>query len=409
MPAPAQNITSTTQLFLDIHDVTNNLVVMKDGTTSVIITINAMNFGLLAEEEQDGIIYAYAGLLNSLNYPIQIVIRSQTKDVTQYLTLLKEQEELAPNRLMQERIKTYRVFVSNLIHERNVLDKKFYVVIPASAIELGILAPQSVLPGSKPIDLHTIERSVILEKAKSILEPKRDHLIAQFARIGLVARELDTQEIIQLFYISYNPEAAEGQEITDSSSYTTPLVKAGVSTGTPAPQAVAQPPASTQPPITPAPQAVAQVTPTSQTSPPTAVVESPAPAQATSSTPTTPPAESQSAPVVPVVPSPLQTPPASAPAALAQASGMPASPQPPAQAQPTPVQATPTTPLPTPTSVPSTKSQDIYAAPETAPHSTTPQSTTPQSASPQSASPQSSELTPPLPASDTLPPVPEIT
>jgi hypothetical protein len=231
MSTQSQNVASTTQLFLDIHDITNNLVIMKDGTTSVIITVDAMNFGLLAEEEQDGIIYAYAGLLNSLNYPIQIVIRSQTKDVTQYLTLLKEQEDLAPNRLMQHRIRTYREFVSNLIQERNVLDKKFYVVIPASAIELGLLAPSTVLPGSKPLDLHTVERSMLLEKAKSILEPKKDHLIAQFARIGLLARELETQEIIQLFYMSYNPEAAEGQEITDSNSYTTPLVKAGMQNG----------------------------------------------------------------------------------------------------------------------------------------------------------------------------------
>lgn len=221
-------IQSTTQQFLDIYDITNNFVIMKDGTVSTILTVDAMNFGLLAEEEQDAIMYAYAGLLNSLNYPVQIIIHSQTKDVTSYLKILQEQELQAENETMRRRIRMYREFVGNLIHERNVLDKKFYVVIPATALEMGFLATSGLLPGSKPFDISTVERSLIIEKAKNLLDPKRDHLIAQFARIGLFSRQLATQEIIQLFYIRYNPEAIEGQQIGESSSYTTPLVKASI-------------------------------------------------------------------------------------------------------------------------------------------------------------------------------------
>lgn len=237
MPTPAE-LHSTTQQFLDIYDITNDLVIMKDGSTSLIITVSAMNFGLLAEEEQDAIIYAYAGLLNSLNYPIQVVVKSQTKDATKYLNLLKEQEDATQDRYRSDNIRRYREFVTNLIHERNVLDKKFYVVIPASALEMGLMPPQSVVPGVKKIDISTIERSVILEKAINILEPKRDHLISQFARIGLAARQLTTQEIIQLFYTSYNPEAAEGQQITNTADYTTALVQAQVPTGFAAAQTI---------------------------------------------------------------------------------------------------------------------------------------------------------------------------
>lgn len=226
--ATTQQIDSTTQQFLDIFDITNDLVILKDGTASLIITVDAMNFGLLAEEEQDSIMYAYAGLLNSLNYPIQIVIKSQTKDVTGYLHLLKEQEDKATSRLQQQRIMKYREFVSNLIRERNVLDKKFYVAIPAKPLELGLMPISSVLPGQSQTDISKVDKSMVIEKARSILEPKRDHLIAQFARIGLYSRQLETQEIIQLFYQSYNPEASDGQGMGDSKSYTTPLVTASV-------------------------------------------------------------------------------------------------------------------------------------------------------------------------------------
>lgn len=219
----------STQQFLDIYDITNDLLILKDGSTAVIITVDAMNFGLLAEEEQDAVMYAYAGLLNSLNYPIQIVVQSKTKDVTNYLRRLQEQEETAASDVIRRRIQQYRQFVSELIHERNVLDKRFYVVVPASSLEMGFVAAGSFVPGKKQaFDVSTVERSVILEKATNILDPKRDHLISQFARIGLYSRQLVTQEIIQLFYISYNPEAAEGQEITNSQDYTSPIVHAQV-------------------------------------------------------------------------------------------------------------------------------------------------------------------------------------
>ncbi|MBW7955118.1 hypothetical protein H3C66_00125 [Patescibacteria group bacterium] len=224
MPS-SQAITSTTQEFLDIHDITDNLLLLKSGGAALIVQVTAMNFGLLAEEEQDAIIYGYAGLLNSLNYSIQIVIRSQTKDVTSYLNLLRQKEEEALSSARKEQIRQYREFVADLVQERNVLDKKFYVVIPASGIELGIVQAQSILPGIKNPDISSFDRSIIIERANNLLEPKRDHIMAQFARIGMFSRQLMTQEIIQLFYTAYNPEASDGQKMTDSRQYTSTAVE----------------------------------------------------------------------------------------------------------------------------------------------------------------------------------------
>lgn len=297
--ATPTTISSTTQQFLDIYDITNDILIMKDGATSMILTVDAMNFGLLAEEEQDAIMYSYAGLLNSLNYPVQIVIRSQTKDATNYLNLLKEQENQATSDLKKSQIRSYREFVSDLIKERNVLDKKFYIVIPATSLEMGLLPPQTVVPGVKQIDISSVDRSVILEKALNILEPKRDHLIAQFGRIGLYARQLQTQEIIQLFYTSYNPEAAEGQQITNTSDYTTALVGSQTTMTdttpvppTPTPTTPVEPTPTpgpvtppTTPPMTPTPPA-----PPAHTAPTAPVTQiPPTPMPAPTATPATPP------------------------------------------------------------------------------------------------------------------------
>jgi len=223
-----KDISSTSQNFLDIHDITNDIVILKNGSASVVLTVNAMNFGLLAEQEQDSIIYAYAGLLNSINYPIQILIQSQTKDASSYLKLLDEREKKTKDKLKQAWIRRYSKFVSDLIRERNVLDKKFFVVIPASSLEMGLTPAQDLISGFKEQSIEGVEKSVILEKAKNLLDPKRDHLIAQFNRIGLYARQLSTEEIIRLFYTNYNPEASEGQQITNSENYTTALVQAQI-------------------------------------------------------------------------------------------------------------------------------------------------------------------------------------
>lgn len=219
-------IRSTTQEFLDVYDIVNDMVLLKDGTAAVILQIGTMNFSLLAEQEQDAVIFTYGSLLNSLNYPIQINIQSQTKDATKYLRLLDEQITKASSDRKANLIKKYRDFVAALIKERNVLQKRFYITVPASPGEMGLISASGVLPGKTTFDITTVEKSILLEKAVNILEPRKDHLTSQFNRLGLYVRQLSTQEIIQNFYINYNPEAAEGQEISSSENYTTPLVRA---------------------------------------------------------------------------------------------------------------------------------------------------------------------------------------
>ncbi len=219
-------ISSTTQEFLDVYDIVNDMVLLKDGSAAIILQVGTMNFSLLAEQEQDAVIFTYGSVLNSLNYPIQINIQSQTKDATKYLRLLDEQIAKASSERRATLIKKYRSFVEGLIKERNVLQKRFFIIASASPSEMGLITPSSVLPGQGAFNVELIEKSILLEKAINVLEPRRDHLVSQFNRLGLFARQLTTQEIIQNFYINYNPEAAEGQEISSSENYTTPLVRA---------------------------------------------------------------------------------------------------------------------------------------------------------------------------------------
>lgn len=232
---PAQSsrfLQSTTQQYLEIYDVTNDLIILKDGSVAMVLQTNAMNFGLLSEEEQDATIYTYAGLLNSLTFPIEIVIRSQKKDVTTYLNYLKAQEQNLSQPVRKTQLRRYREFVEALVQETNILDKKFYIVIPYSAVEMGIAetSPIPGVPAKKRNENKPLDKLYILDKAKTNLEPKRDHLLSQLARIGLIGKQMKTQDLIQLLYTIYNPEAANDQHMTDSNAYTMPVVEASIKT-----------------------------------------------------------------------------------------------------------------------------------------------------------------------------------
>ena len=223
-----KEISSSTQLFTEIYDVAENMVMLSSGTISIVLEIGTMNFGLLSEEEQDTAIYAYAALLNSLNFPLQIVIWSQTKDVTNYLANLEIAEQNTVSPVKRDQIRRYREFVSDLVHEGNVLDKKFFAVISASTIDLGIITPKTFMPGQPGLDLSRMDRSEMFEQAAHYLDPKRDQLIAAFARLGLQARALVTQELVKLYYTNYNFADSEGIEVGNTADYTTPIVTAEV-------------------------------------------------------------------------------------------------------------------------------------------------------------------------------------
>lgn len=220
-------IKSTTQEHLDIEDIVDSLVLLKDGSAAMIVTTTAVNFGLLSETEQDATIYAYAALLNSLTFPIQIYIRSNHKDISGYEKLLKEREIQSAKPENKERIRKYREFIEETVRQRNVLDKKFYMVIPFYVLELGVTKSASALAKSGSKNLP-FDKSYILGRAKMSLEPKRDHLIHQLTRLGLRARQLNTKELIQLFFEIYNPSSAHGQVLASPEEYETPIVQPAV-------------------------------------------------------------------------------------------------------------------------------------------------------------------------------------
>lgn len=219
----AKKPTASTQQHLDIDDIRDDIVILKNGNAVCVLQTTAVNFDLLSEREQDAMIFAYAALLNSLTYPIQVLVRSKRLDISSYLRLLAEAKEKAVNPRLANQIELYASFIHELVARNQVLDKRFYVVIPYAGTTLTqALTLPSLVKKKEPVEdkWHT------LEKAKVNLGPKIEHLSKQISRIGIKARLLTTEELVEFFYDLYNADISREQKAAlNTQEYTTPIVE----------------------------------------------------------------------------------------------------------------------------------------------------------------------------------------
>ena len=126
---PDKPITSTTQNHLPIADITNDIVIYKDGGAAVVMESTSLNFGLLSEKEQAAVIAAYAAMINSLTFSVQILVRTQRKDISSYITYLDEQAKKLTHPLLIKLMAEYKGFILDSVKKKNVLGKRFFVIL----------------------------------------------------------------------------------------------------------------------------------------------------------------------------------------------------------------------------------------------------------------------------------------
>lgn len=201
---PDKPIVNSTQSHIPVADITDNMVLMKNGSAALIMESTSLNFGLLSGRERQAVIAAYAGLINSLNFPIQILVRSQKKDISKYIIYINDAKDKIENPKLKEIMNGYISFINGIVKKKNVLSKNFYIVVPFSQYELGLA--KSFTQSFQKKQTIPFTKSYVLRKAKTALLPKRDHLMRQAGRLGVSFRQLTTEELIKLFYNFYNPE-----------------------------------------------------------------------------------------------------------------------------------------------------------------------------------------------------------
>ncbi len=233
-PAVKSNPNST-QNTLQIAEVRDGIVIMNDGSFRSVIMVKSINFDLMSPEEREAVEFSYQGFLNSLYFEIQIFIRSQRVDLRPYIERLDKIRSEHDNMLLAMLMDDYIGYVSDLSGQTNIMDKRFYVVIPYFAVGINV---QKALSQSKNFfsglsgmfnnkEQHVTINEADLNKAKDELRNRVQSVLAGLQQCGIQGLPLDTQELIELYYDSYNPDTATRQQLKNFNSLTAPVVEKG--------------------------------------------------------------------------------------------------------------------------------------------------------------------------------------
>ena len=223
----------STQAHLNFAEVRDGVVIMRDGSLRMVIMCSPTNYDLKSPGEKDAIEFAYQGFLNGLHFPIQISVQSRKIDLDSYLDKLEQNLADQTNPLLAGLMEDYIFNIRDLLNQVNIMDKRFYVIVPYYVAEAAKGNAFKELIGSVTPQSDVSQTSVQFQDRKAELV-QRTNMVAQgLASIGVRAAVLRTQEIIELFYESYNIDESEHQALGNTQDITTPVTVRGGSPAQP--------------------------------------------------------------------------------------------------------------------------------------------------------------------------------
>lgn len=232
--APKSNPNST-QNALQIAEIRDGIVIMNDGSFRSVIMVKTINFDLMSPEEREAVEFSYQGFLNSLYFPVQITVRSEKVDLGPYIDKLVKIRGEHDNMLLALLMEDYIGFMDQLSRQTNIMDKRFYLVIPffpIADVQKALTESKKLFSGiggllSKKPDKQVIINEADLEKAKDELRNRVQSVLSGLMQCGIQGLPLDTQELIELYYDAYNPDTATRQQLRNFRDLSVPIVTKG--------------------------------------------------------------------------------------------------------------------------------------------------------------------------------------
>jgi len=217
---PSGTKPDATQVHLKIGEIRDNFLVLKEGGLRAIFKASSINFNLKSEKEQNAITYAYQGFLNSLEFPVQIIARSKKLDIDNYIEKIKKIGEKQQNKLLKDQTLEYADFVKKLVEYTDIMQKEFYVVVPYDPVrsrEVPLL--QKFFRRLRPKDTYSDirKRHKEFEDLKKAIAQRVNVVQSGLTNCGINTEQLATEEIIELYYNTYNPQISRTEKLSDLS------------------------------------------------------------------------------------------------------------------------------------------------------------------------------------------------
>lgn len=228
----AQTNGTTAQKSLLFSELRDGMIIMADGSYRAVIACQSINFDLMSDREREGVEYSYQNFLNSLNFPVQILVRSQRVDISPYIDKLQNMRRSQDNMLLGVLMDDYIEFIAMLADEANIMDKSFYIVVPFTTnLDAAKIVEQSKgffgkLFGKTGPVVTKIDQTTY-EKAKTEIKNRVDVVRNGLFQLGVHSVQLNTKQLGELYYNMYNPDTAVNQPLGDFDQSAPIFVKKG--------------------------------------------------------------------------------------------------------------------------------------------------------------------------------------
>lgn len=215
-----KKIEASTQHYLPIEAIKEGVVLLTDHSLKSVILVSSVNFALKGEQEKNAIVSAFQNFLNSLDFPIQILSTSRQLDLSNYLETIERQAAKQENPLLKIQTEEYINFINELLTYSSIMEKRFYVVVPYYP------SGTEAVPGAAGLFKKKKTEYVggSFEEHKQKLLERTQIVIQGISSLGLRSAALGTEDLLELFYASYNPETAQNQKIANLDETDVPLV-----------------------------------------------------------------------------------------------------------------------------------------------------------------------------------------
>lgn len=185
---------ASVQELLPLEDIVDDVLCLRGGDYRAVLEAQSVNFALKSEAEQEAIMAGYRAFLNALSYPIQVVVRILPTDVESYLAGLRERFGGRGGEVLRRLALDHEAFVRRLARERTLLERRFYVVVPAGlegAFERrGVRWPWQGAPRDVRHNLEAAARQLAF---------RCQELAQTLASFGVPTRRLSSEELAHLW------------------------------------------------------------------------------------------------------------------------------------------------------------------------------------------------------------------
>jgi type IV secretory pathway VirB4 component len=211
---------ANTQNLVVIDDIRNNTIVLKDGSLRQVLLVTGVNVALKSESEQGVLTTSYQNFLNSVDFPLEIVVHSRKVNIEKYLKRLEARSNEEPSSLLQNQITEHKKFIESFVTDNAIMEKIFLVVISFAPFALpstnSITKFIPFLKKSKSDEATQAAQDKATSLSENVAQlTQRVTQVAEGLRsVGLEAEPLGDEELVELFYNFYNPETIEKEKIT---------------------------------------------------------------------------------------------------------------------------------------------------------------------------------------------------